>query len=70
MEKYNSFLKTFSRETHGVLEHHTFVNDFKKIVTNMQYIKVIDCKCTNTDNNINNNKNIKTSCLQYIVTLY
>ena len=35
-EKYDLFLKTFPRETHGIVEYCTFVNDFKKIVTNMQ----------------------------------
>ena len=35
-EKYDPFLKTFPRETHGIVEYCTFVNIFKKIVTNMQ----------------------------------
>ena len=35
-ERYDSFLKTFPRETHGIVGYRTFVNNFKKIVTNMQ----------------------------------
>ena len=35
-EKYDSFLKTFPRETHGIVEYRTFVNNFKKILTDMQ----------------------------------
>ena len=31
-------LKTFPWETHGTVEYRTFVNNFKKIVTNMQYL--------------------------------
>ena len=34
--KYDSFLKTFPRERHGIVEYRTFVNNFKKIVTDMQ----------------------------------
>ena len=37
-EKYDPFLKTFPRETHGIVEYRTFVNNFKKIVTNMQFL--------------------------------
>ena len=37
-EKYDSFLKTFPRETHDIVEYRTFVNNFKKILTNMQSI--------------------------------
>ena len=29
-------MKTFPKETHGIVEYRTFVNNFKKIVTNMQ----------------------------------
>ena len=35
-KKYDSFLKTFPRETHGIVKYRTFVNNFKKIVTNTQ----------------------------------
>ena len=35
-EKYDSFLKTFPRETHGIIEYCTFLNNFKKIFTNMK----------------------------------
>ena len=35
-EKYDLFLKIFPKETHGIVEYRTFVNNFKKIVTNMQ----------------------------------
>ena len=35
-ENYDSFLRTFPRENHGIVEYRTFVNNFKKIVTNMQ----------------------------------
>ena len=38
-EKYDSFLKTFSRGTHGIVEYRTFDNNFKKIVTNMQSLE-------------------------------
>ena len=31
-EKYDSFLKTFPRETHGIVVYRNFVNNFKKIV--------------------------------------
>ena len=52
-EKFDLFLKTFPRETHGIVEYRTFVNDFKKIVTNMQSLgkkfpqkkKIICWKC-------------------------
>ena len=35
-KKYDSLLKTFPRETYGIVEHRTFVNNFRKIVTNIQ----------------------------------
>ena len=35
-EKNDSFLKTLPRESHGIIEYRTFVNNFKKIVTNMR----------------------------------
>ena len=35
-KKYDSFLITFPRETHGIVEYRTIVNNFKKIVTNTQ----------------------------------
>ena len=38
-EKHDSFLKTFPRETHGIVEYSTFVNNLKKIVTNVQSLE-------------------------------
>ena len=35
-EKYDSFLKTFPRENHGIVEYRTFVNNLKEVVTNTQ----------------------------------
>ena len=35
-KRYDSFLKTFPRETHGIVNYLTFVNNFKKLVTNTQ----------------------------------
>ena len=35
-EKYDSFLKTFPREPHGIVEYSPFVNNFKNIVSNIQ----------------------------------
>ena len=37
-DKYDSFLKTFPGETHGIVEYRTFVNNLKKIVINMKSI--------------------------------
>ena len=37
--QYDSFLKTFPKETQGIVEYRAFVNKFKKIVTNMQSLR-------------------------------
>ena len=38
-ENYDSFSKTFPRETHGIAEYRTFINSYKKIITNMRFLK-------------------------------
>ena len=35
-KNFDSFLKIFPRETHGIVEYRAFANNFKKIATNMQ----------------------------------
>ena len=35
-ESYDSFSKTFPRETHGIVDYRTFINNYRKIITNMR----------------------------------
>ena len=64
-EKCDSFLKTFPKETHGIVEYRNFVNNFKKIVTNMQSLgkkfpqrknNLLEVFSTDNRDNLNNRK--------------
>ena len=58
-------MKTFPRETHGIVEYRTFVNNFKNIATNMQPLgkmfpqkkkHLLEVFSTNNWHNLNNRK--------------
>ena len=58
-------MKTFPRETHGIIEYRTFVNNFKNIATNMQPLgkmfpqkkkHLLEVFSTNNWHNLNNRK--------------
>ena len=64
-ENYDSFLKTFPRKTHDIVEYRTFVNNFEEIVTNMQSLEkkfpqkkehLLELFSTDNWNNLNDQK--------------